>query len=514
MRASVLVPTRDRAEYVDVALRSIAPQAAAAGAEVIVIQDAAEDQRVSAIARAHGARCLVHGETRGPNAARNTGIDAARGELLVLVDDDVEAWPGWLDALLSAADALPEHEAFGGPIRPRIEGLDLHWCGREDLPVTTLDHGAADRDVTYAWSANLMIRRRALERVGTFDAALEIYGDEEEWLERLAAAGGRVRYVGAAGVDHRRAGADATWSALARAAWYRGRNSRRNDMRKGTAASVPYEARVVAGCVWHTVRRRCGNGILLTALSAGRLRETIAPRPVAPSGPAWASGQSGTLSRRGLLAARVRDAVADARALPMRARLALTRRRGARLKVLAVCIARPERAATAARARSELLRSRHDVEVVQWIPAPGAGRWQNLNAALAAHPPGNADWLLILDDDVELPRGFLDDFLHVAGRLGLKLAQPAHAHRSHAAWPVTRRRPAAVARETRFVEQGPVLALHRDAVAALRPFPDLRMGWGIDSHWSAVAAERGWPIGIFDATPVRHLQPVASGYGR
>jgi hypothetical protein len=29
-----------------------------------------------------------------------------------------------------------------------------------------------------------------------------------------------------------------------------------------------------------------------------------------------------------------------------------------------------------------------------------------------------------------------------------------------------------------------------------------------------VAAERGWPIGIVDATPVRHLHPVASGYGR
>jgi hypothetical protein len=71
-----------------------------------------------------------------------------------------------------------------------------------------------------------------------------------------------------------------------------------------------------------------------------------------------------------------------------------------------------------------------------------------------------------------------------------------------------------LARETRFVEIGPVTAVHRDAFEALLPFPDLRMGWGLDSRWSAVAAERGWPIGIVDATPVRHLRPVAGDYPR
>ena len=53
---------------------------------------------------------------------------------------------------------------------------------------------------------------------------------------------------------------------------------------------------------------------------------------------------------------------------------------------------------------------------------------------------GNADWLLIVDDDVILPRGFLDRFLVAAEAFGLDLAQPAHAFASHAAWDVTRRR--------------------------------------------------------------------------
>jgi hypothetical protein len=113
-----------------------------------------------------------------------------------------------------------------------------------------------------------------------------------------------------------------------------------------------------------------------------------------------------------------------------------------------------------------------------------------------------------------LPRGFLDAFLFLAERFGLQLAQPAHARASHAAWEVTRRRPGLVARRTRFVEIGPVTALRAGTFGALLPFPDLHMGWALDAHWGAVAAERGWPIGVVDATPVRHVHPVAGDYPR
>ncbi len=122
----------------------------------------------------------------------------------------------------------------------------------------------------------------------------------------------------------------------------------------------------------------------------------------------------------------------------------------------------------------------------------------------------------MLDDDVDLPHGFLDRFLAAAEDAGLVLAQPAHRLRSHAAWDVTRRVPGATARETTFVEIGPVTAFARPAFGTLLPFPaGLRMGWGLDAHWSAVAAQHGWPIGVVDATPVGHtLRPVADSYPR
>jgi hypothetical protein len=143
---------------------------------------------------------------------------------------------------------------------------------------------------------------------------------------------------------------------------------------------------------------------------------------------------------------------------------------------------------------------------------PGKGKWENLNAALKDVPP--ADWLLLVDDDVILSRGFLDRFVALAERFGFELAQPAHAFASHAAWEITRRRPGVLAHRTRFVEIGPIVALSRTAAQTLLPFPDLRMGWGLDTRWSAIAAEQGWPIGVIDATPVRHLKPVAAAYPR
>jgi GT2 family glycosyltransferase len=275
--ASIIVPTRDRPDYLEVTLASIAPQAAAASAEVIVVDDGAAAAS-RAVAERHGATYLAHPEPRGPNAARNTGIDAAGAELLVLVDDDVEAPDGWLDALLRAAGEDPQAGVLGGPIRVRLEGVSFRMCGREGPPVTFLDLGAEDRDAEFVWSANMAIRRSALERVGPFDPSLAIYGDEEEWQRRHRAAGGRTRYVAAAGLTHRRAPRDARLTALSRAAYHRGRNSRRFDGLKRTAPPVGGEVRTLAGCLVHAARYRCENGLVMAAHSAGRLREALAGR--------------------------------------------------------------------------------------------------------------------------------------------------------------------------------------------------------------------------------------------
>jgi hypothetical protein len=164
--------------------------------------------------------------------------------------------------------------------------------------------------------------------------------------------------------------------------------------------------------------------------------------------------------------------------------------------------------------RAELERSRHKVELHTRAPA-GGGKFENLNLLLQERPPAGNDWLLVMDDDIELPGGFLDRFLFLADRFRLDLAQPAHQLASHAAWRVTRRHPGSAVRETRFVEIGPVTAFRSTTFSTLLPFPDLRMGWGLDLHWAALAREHGWRCGVVDATPIVHrAAPAASGYSR
>jgi hypothetical protein len=356
--------------------------------------------------------------------------------------------------------------------------------------------------------------------------------------------GARVLYVADASVEHRRSGDDARLRSLARGAYQRGRAARRFDVRRGQAPSPAAELRTLAGCLGHVARRRCPAGLTMVAHSWGRLREGLRERAQRPAGSAsgdpaamtdsdgpsgtaddFLSGASGTVGGLDGLRRAASDEAVDAWEIlsARRLRLELAARHAPSLRrVLALGVVRPERRMLARAIEAELLSSRHDVEL-HTCPAAGRGKFENLNLLLAAQGSGRAggipipdhDWLLVFDDDVELPRGFLDRFLFLCERFSLVLAQPAHRLHSHAAWPVTRRRPGSVVRETCFVEIGPVTAFARPTFATLLPFPELRMGWGLDVHWAALAREQGWRCGIVDAVAIRHqVAPAAAGYPR
>ncbi len=384
----------------------------------------------------------------------------------MFVDDDVEASLGWLAALLTAAREHPSVDVFAGQIRPRLEGRPPRTCGGEGSPITTLDLGERDAEARYAWGANMTIRRAALERVGAFDVTLEQGGDEQEWQDRLRACepGARVLYVAGAAVDHRRTGADARLRALTRTAYARGRAARRFDARRGQAPPAASELRTLVGCAWHVVRRRCPAGLTMVAHSAGRVREAMrerigvgggaaaagggAPGEVTPgmtaasngtrtaADPAatmatdkadkieadFLSGHSGTVGGLDTIVRDVRDAATDAWeiASARRYRLDLAARHDPPLRrVLAIGVVRPEHATAAARVRAELERSRHEVEL-HTCPPGGMGKFENLNRLLAERgdgtPVAEHDWLLVVDDDIELPRGFLDRVLFLCER--------------------------------------------------------------------------------------------------
>jgi len=255
----------------------------------------------------------------------------------------------------------------------------------------------------------------------------------------------------------------------------------------------------------------------MVAHSGGRLREGLAAGAAPPAQPGddFLSGQSGAVGGLDGIARGAGDVAIDSLALlsGRRARLRRAARRAPVRRILALSVQRPQNAELTAAIGRELQRSRHDVEL-RCSPAGELGKFENLDRLLELHPADGHDWLLVLDDDVKLPRGFVDDFVFLCERFSLSLAQPAHRLRSHAAWPVTRRRLGSVVRETGFVEIGPVSALAACTFPVLLPFPPLRMGWGLDAHWAALARRHGWRCGVVDAVPIQHLAaPVASAYG-
>ncbi|HWH44505.1 MAG TPA: glycosyltransferase [Thermoleophilaceae bacterium] len=226
-----------------------------------------------------------------------------------------------------------------------------------------------------------------------------------------------------------------------------------------------------------------------------------------PDPATFLSGETGHVAgiRRTALA-RLADAALDLR---LRAGGAARRLDGAaasapRRTILVMCVHR------GTGAPAGLASTRHDVRL-ELGEAGERGKFQNLNLLLE-RAGGPADWTLVVDDDVVLPEAFLDRMVGVCEEHGFALAQPAQTRASHAAWRVTRRRPG-LARESAFVEIGPVTAFRRDSAEEFMPFPDLRYGWGLDLHWAAVARERGMRLGIVDALPVRHESgPVAATY--
>jgi len=137
-----------------------------------------------------------------------------------------------------------------------------------------------------------------------------------------------------------------------------------------------------------------------------------------------------------------------------------------------------------------------------------------MNQLLSEIDLKNYDYVLVSDDDIELAPRFLDDFLALQAYCGFALAQPARSKESNVDHPVTRESHMRIARQTRFVEIGPLFSVSASAFDQLLPFDDeFYMGWGLDQVWPIVLERAALTLGIIDMTPVHHrMRSVATTY--
>ena len=268
LEASVIVPTRDRAGYLSVALESLAAQDLEPGSyEVVVVDDGpGEATRAATQAAAERSPVTVRyveregaaGPELGPQHRHRCERGAVRGVRRRRRRGPAAAGCGRCS---TGRRRHPDALVLGGPIEVRLEGFRLPLCGREAPPITTLDAGPADREVDVVWGANMGIDRRAFDLAGTFDPGVPYGFDEDMWERRLRERGGHVMYVADAGLVHRRDAADSRLRPLMRAA-YRARTGAARILRASRAVLPPRRAScaVLAGCFLHTSATAAGTG--------------------------------------------------------------------------------------------------------------------------------------------------------------------------------------------------------------------------------------------------------------
>lgn len=168
----------------------------------------------------------------GASPARARGLREATGDVVLFLDDDVVAEPGWYDAM-TAAFADPDVAAAGGSIEADFP------TGRPSWLPTSLDtyYGIrpAGRTRHRPFGANMGVRRSAALDVGGFPSGLGHVGDtpglheETELVERLLAAGHRLAEVPSSRVRHRVRSDQVSRRWVLRRAWHEGRSDADRD---------------------------------------------------------------------------------------------------------------------------------------------------------------------------------------------------------------------------------------------------------------------------------------------
>lgn len=183
--------------------------------EVIVMDDGSTDGSADYVTQHYpSVRVSQNEHNFGYSITCNKGLDLAEGDVLVLLNQDTEAHPGWLDALVEAIKSDRKVGIVGG--KCLYPGGDIqHAGGYLDARGAGYHYGYGEKDegqyerrreVEFVTGANLAISRLALDAIGKLDEGYApAYFEDVDWCLRARDAGFRVLYEPRAVITHKEA---------------------------------------------------------------------------------------------------------------------------------------------------------------------------------------------------------------------------------------------------------------------------------------------------------------------
>ena len=238
MSVVICAYTTERWRLLQDAVGSVRAQDPQAHEVLVVIDHCPELERLARAAfPGLGVRVLCNSDRRGLSGARNTGTARATGDVVVFLDDDAVALPGWL-AAHAQHYAEPDVVGVGGLVIPRWTYRQPSWFPAEFgwvVGCSYLGQPTTAAPVRNPIGANMSFRRPVLLAAGGFAPSLGRVGttptgcEETELSIRAAATypGARIVHEPGAPVRHEVPPSRGTWTYFRRRCWAEGRSKAR-----------------------------------------------------------------------------------------------------------------------------------------------------------------------------------------------------------------------------------------------------------------------------------------------
>jgi glucosyl-dolichyl phosphate glucuronosyltransferase len=219
MDLTVLISTWNGAERLAVTLNTFTKCVIPGGLQwqIVLVNNNCTDNTDEVVARYAKVLPITYVDEPRPglSQARNTGLNAASGKLIIFTDDDVKPCREWIKVYWDAYVADPSVKFWGGPVESEYEGSkpDADLLRLAPYSVRGLDWGPKAQvlpEKQYFISANWAAPLQMIKEVGAFDvrrglnpdSKLLITGEESDLMDRLKAHGLSGHYLPGARLQH------------------------------------------------------------------------------------------------------------------------------------------------------------------------------------------------------------------------------------------------------------------------------------------------------------------------